>query len=349
MKKIKIAQIGTEHDHASAIYDTLRTFDDIFDFVGFARTDEEKSGLGQNFYQNTPRYKESAEYALEEIFAMPDLDAVAIETEDRYLVKYAKLAAEHGLHVHMDKPGSQTAEDFESMLSEIKKRGKIFSIGYMYRFNPALLALKARIDAGEYGEIFSTEAEMSIRHPKRKRDWLGGYQGGMTAFLGCHLIDLTHWLRGIPEEILSLNAVTGYQGCEAEDFGLVVMKYKNGHSILRTNALKAGGYQSRNVLVCGTRGTAEVRPTEMPTNGYYCDSPLYEYKPSAENPDQAFGLTELHTPFNAHRYERMMRDFAERIIRGEQGAFSLEYEARSHRMFLCACGIPYDYKEEIKL
>ena len=39
---------------------------------------------------------------VEEIFEIPDLDGVVIETEDRRLTEYAQMAADRGLHIQMD-------------------------------------------------------------------------------------------------------------------------------------------------------------------------------------------------------------------------------------------------------
>ena len=115
MKKIKIAQIGIGHDHSIDNFLTILNQPDLFDVVGFARVENE----------NNPAFEQVKEYeiTLDELFATPDLDAVTIETFDLNLVKYAQIAADRGLHVFMDKPGSELAEDFEKMLSTIKKNG----------------------------------------------------------------------------------------------------------------------------------------------------------------------------------------------------------------------------------
>ncbi len=39
---------------------------------------------------------------VEEILNNPEIEAVAIETEEIYLTKYVQMAAEHGKHIHME-------------------------------------------------------------------------------------------------------------------------------------------------------------------------------------------------------------------------------------------------------
>ena len=43
MRKIKVAQIGVQHDHASVIYRSITHLSDIFDVVGIAVEPEEDS------------------------------------------------------------------------------------------------------------------------------------------------------------------------------------------------------------------------------------------------------------------------------------------------------------------
>ena len=101
MKKIRIAQIGTGHAHAAAAFAALKYHSDIFEIVGVAEPVPERveTTLQRKTYEGFPRY------TVEELLAIPGLDAVTVETDDLYLTKYAQMAAGRGLHVHMDKPG----------------------------------------------------------------------------------------------------------------------------------------------------------------------------------------------------------------------------------------------------
>ena len=196
MRKIKIAQIGTGHDHAGVTFAALSRMTDIFEVVGYAEVPED------NGVVETKYYKGAKKYTVEEIFSMPNLDAVAIETFDLNLVKYAQLAAEKGLHIQMDKAGSESAEEFEKMLSTAKKNNLVFNMGYMYRFNPLIRQAFERVKNGELGRVYAIDAEMSCYYNKDKRIWLEQLQGGMMQYLGCHLIDLIVRLQGQPDEIV---------------------------------------------------------------------------------------------------------------------------------------------------
>ena len=102
MNRIKIAQIGVGHDHSDLITSLMRQ-NNIFDVKGFCVCDGEEAHyelVRDQFFSGATRV------TLDDILNDPELDAVAIETTEANLTKYARLALERGLHVHMDKPGS---------------------------------------------------------------------------------------------------------------------------------------------------------------------------------------------------------------------------------------------------
>ena len=117
MSKIRIAQIGVGHDHSDLLTSLIRQTD-IFDFVGYCVLEGEEEHfelVREQFFSNAKRL------SLEEIINDPELNAVAIETFEENLTKYARMALERGLHVHMDKPGSVDHAEFEEMMRFAQK------------------------------------------------------------------------------------------------------------------------------------------------------------------------------------------------------------------------------------
>ena len=76
---------------------------------------------------------------------------VVIETEEIYLTKYATMVASAGKHLHMEKPGGVNLSDFENLINILKSKKSVFSVGYMYRFNPVIRKTIERIKSGEFG------------------------------------------------------------------------------------------------------------------------------------------------------------------------------------------------------
>lgn len=334
MEKIRIAQIGTEHDHASEAFHTLRLLDDVCEVAGFCLIDEDGSEL---YEERKKRYDGCPRLSLEEILLDPSIGAVTVETSDRLLTKYALLALERGKAVQMDKPGSADQASFEAICDLAAAKGLPLQLGYMYRFNPVLTDLYRRIEAGEFGEILYVDAEMNCLHGEKKRRWLGGYPGGMMYFLGCHLVDIVYRIQGEPLDVTPMNAASGEDGVDSLDQGLALFCYPKGVSLVRTTCVERGGYMRRQIVVVGTKGTCEIRPTE-----YFAPEPE-GIRDLATDYRCAFG-TRFHddAPFVRsplyHRYEAMLRFFCELAAGRAENPYTPEYEKALHRLLLKACG-----------
>ena len=334
MRKIKIAQIGAGHDHSMTAMATLKQQSDIYDLIGYAVVDGDEPVYNNNqwAYENVKRM------TVEEILNYPELDAVCIETEDRRLTEFAIMAAEKGLHIQMDKPGSESDEDFDRLIDLVKEKNLVFHIEYMYRYNPTVIKLKEDIKSGKLGEIYAVEAQMNCIHPVEKRKWLGNYPGGMLYYLGCHLIDLVYSICGEPDEIIPLSTPIGTDGVEADDFGMAVFKYKNGVSFVKSTAVEPGGFERRQLVVCGTKGTVEIKPLEW--LDLECHSIIQALTTSVrEAYDNNWNKkAEYHTTPIFGRYDAMFRAFADYINKEKENPYGYEYERRLHNLILKACG-----------
>ncbi len=356
MKKIKIAQIGTGHDHADQVFSSLNAMKDVFDVVGYAEVPEDTREWAwekEHFKKISHAYDGAKKYSVDEILSMPDLDAVVIETFDLNLVKYAQMAADRGLHVHMDKAAGESAEEFEKLLSTIKEKQLAFSIGYMYRFNPAVQAVFTKIQNGEIGKIHSIDAEMNCYYAADKREWLSQFQSGMMQYLGCHMVDLIVRLWGIPDEIIPYNMASGVDGVKAKDMAFAVFKYTDGIATARSSMLDVGGNTRRHIIVNGEKGSISVSPLEAPLESGENAPNSYLYPLSASSLQyslpKAWAEGEKVRCGVFDRYQGMLHEFAA-IVRGEKAlVIDLETEARVERCVLAAGGIACDYKGKIKL
>jgi predicted dehydrogenase len=331
MRKLNVIQIGTGHAHAGMAMRSLRRQSDIFNVLGYV----EPQGFtpGEN-------YEGLKEYSLEEAFAIPDLDAAIVETDEKELTKYAMLAAQRGLAVYMDKPGGDVPEEFEAFIDYVEAHKTVFSTGYMYRYSPAVKELMRMVKAGELGEITHVEAQMNCVYGKKLREWLGRYQGGMMFFLGCHLVDLILRIQGEPLEIIPFNHASNYEDIHTNDCGFAVFKYPNGVSFAKTTTVEIGGFYRRQLVVSGTKGTVEINPIEYYAGGdvsclkadMYVTT-LDDYK---EKGWAARGEKRTFGPFD--RYNEMLADFA-RAVRGEPNqVVAPEEERRVYRAVMKACG-----------
>lgn len=331
MKPVKVAQIGTGHDHATASWGALKKNSDCFELVGIAEPISENAGR-----LNDAAYKDAKIYTLDELLAMDDLEAVVIEAGKENEVRYAQMFADKGIAVHVDKPGSSDYNEYAKLINTMKVKQLPLSVGYMYRFNPLVMKALEMARSGELGEIYSVEAQMSVRHDSAKRRWLGKYKGGMLYFLGCHLIDMVCQFQGFPDEILPLSTSTGNEGIASEDFGFAVLKYKNGVSFVKTCASELNGFDRRQLVICGTKGTFEIRPWEIHTSrGQLTDAKLTLLHGGQNHWADDSEKIESE-PYD--RYDAMMRRFASQV-RGEVGLLcDYDYELELMRTIITACG-----------
>ena len=350
MRKIKVAQRGVQHDHANVTYRSITHLSDIFDVVGIAVEPDEDSrpnpvavnGIKDKLYEGHNLM------TVEEIFNIPDLDAVIIETNEISSVKYALMAAERGIAVHLDKPGGIKLADFERLVETVKKNNVPFHLGYMYRYNPAVIQAHKVINSGEIGELISVEAQMNCHHNAEKRQWLSSFPGGMMFFLGCHLVDLVIGFMGMPKEIIPLNTCSGVEGVTADDQGFAVMKYDSGNSFVKAYATERFGFLRRQLVLSGTRGTVEINPLEIYGVRTPHDNHNTKIRISSERGGNDINswhdIGEWKTIGLFDRYDNMMRSFAE-MVRGEKvNPYTPDYELEVYKHVLKACG-----SEEIKL
>ena len=330
MKKIKIAQIGTsQYSHGSFIFDSLKKNSDIFEVVGYHFPENER----EKFPDRMPCFEGCRELTLEEIINNPEIEAVAVETEEIYLTKYAQMVADSKKHIHMEKPGSVSLTEFEKLIETVKKNNTIFHTGYMYRYNPYIMELKEQIKKGELGDIISVEAQMNCIHSLETRQWLENFPGGMMFFLGCHLVDIIYSIKGMPKKIIPLNKCSGVEGVTAKDFGMVVFEYENGISFAKTSAVELGGFERRQLVVSGTKKTVEIRPLEWDVGNGNQVAERYV----RENREW-HQFTQKETSVANDRYDPMMRSFAE-MVRGEkENPWNYDYELELYKLTLECCG-----------
>ena len=328
MEKIRIAQIGTSaYSHGYSIFRTLLAHPELFEVVGYALPENER----EKFPAQMPEFSRYREMTVEEILADPTIEAVAVETEEIYLTKYARMVADAGKHLHMEKPGGLDPEEFRALVSTLKEKKLAFSTGYMYRFNPAVIAAIERVRRGELGKVYAVEAHMGGKHPAAQRDWLEVFPGGMTFFLGCHLIDLVYRILGEPQEVIPLTASTGIDGNTVGDYGMVVFRYPTGPSFIKVCDEEPGGFTRRQLVICGERGTIEIRPLELHAGG----DNVYTVSNECFSTDWgAPWQTEKYPPFG--RYDAMLVNFAE-LVRGKENPYTYDYELGLYELLMKAC------------
>lgn len=337
-ERIKIGQIGTGHEHASAKMATFRKLSDHYEVVGIAESDPElRKTRGDN-----PAYRDLTWMTEEQLLNAKGLQAVAVEVNsgDDRIMEITGRCIDAGMHVHLDKPGGESFSAFKKVLDEAGRRRLTVQLGYMYRNNPAVQFCLRAVREGWLGQVFEVDCVMSVTHSVAYRKYLSQFRGGTMFIFACHLIDLVVSLMGKPDRIVSYPRQTRSDvGVEMCDNGLIVFEYPKTTATIRTASLEVEGYQRRQLVVCGDGGTVDIRPLEKFVA--HASEPL-TLRLALSQPRDSYrkGYQEVSFPPPPGRYDFQLLELA-RIIHGEiENPYPLQHELLVQECLLEACGYP---------
>lgn len=331
LKKIRIAQIGVRHDHASGKMNDLRLLSDWFEIVGIAT----ESSEWESKLKNNPVWRDLKWMKQEEILSIPDLDAVAVETEVSELLPTALRCAERNLSIHIDKPLGCDLEQCRNLLKICQKKDLVIQPGYMFRGNPAVNFAVDTVRSGMLGEICDIVVDMNKYeiNPKYRQD-LASYKGGAMFNIGCHILDIIVDLLGAPSEITVFERKVLNDGLS--DNMLTVLTYPKAIAQARVSFHDVTGFEDRRLFIAGTKGSLELRPMETGYNGNrnVAVLPLKVRLALKENKEKR--IIEFAPP--AGRYTNQLIDFAKFIRKEKKNPYSYEHELLVQKVVLAASG-----------
>lgn len=135
------------------------------------------------------------------LVADPGLDAIYVATPAALHRTHVSLALDAGKPVLCEKPFTVTAEDARALADLARTTGTFLMEAMWTRFIPAIQALKARIEAGEIGEVRMFEAALGFAVPydPANRFFDPALGGGALLDLGIYPVSLAWHLLGAPE------------------------------------------------------------------------------------------------------------------------------------------------------
>jgi predicted dehydrogenase len=188
---------------------------------------------------------------------------------------------------------------------------------------------------------------MSTEHVLAVRQYLTRFRGGTMYIFGCHLIDLLISFMGKPERIIACQGKTGFDGVDFFDNGLAVFEYPRGACTIRTSSVEVKGYDRRQLVICGSKGTIEIKPLENPTVMTIAMAD-HSTEPGEYLHDHHAVKRTIDLPELAGRYDTQLLDFAA-MVRGEKtNPYTYEHELLVQQATLRACGFDVEL-EKIKL
>ncbi len=117
--------------------------------------------------------------------------------------------AEAGVHVLVEKPLAGDVSAASAIADAVERAGVVGAVGHIERCNPALIALRQRLEAGELGEVHQIATSRQGPFPERIADV------GVVLDLATHDVDLTAWVGGSP--YASVTALTAHKAGRAHE------------------------------------------------------------------------------------------------------------------------------------
>lgn len=174
------------------------------------------------------------------------IDAAVVATPTAFHLAAGLELAAAGVHTLIEKPLATDAGESRQLVDAFESQGLVNAVGHIERCNPALRALRARLENGDLGDIYQVATRRQGPFPNRIADV------GVVKDLATHDIDLTSWV--IQSPYVRVSAHTAHKsGREYEDLVSVTAQMANGvissHLVNWLSPLK-----ERLTVVTGERG-----------------------------------------------------------------------------------------------
>jgi len=208
---------------------------------------------------NEIRVKEIAEdYKLEFTSNIDDIKndnnitAVVIITPSSTHYNLSKTFLESGKDVFVEKPMTLNSENAMNLVETAKKYNKILMVGHLFRYHPAVIDIKRRIDLGEFGKInMIITYRFALGVPRKDM--------GVVYALAVHELDLSCYLlnQDSPRSIMAETARFHQQ--EVEEMANISMDFQNGAKSYMMESWNIPVYgKKRELIIIGSEKSAII-------------------------------------------------------------------------------------------
>lgn len=182
---------------------------------------------------------------LDDLLAL-GVDACVVATPSPDHFRSALVLAAAGVHVLIEKPLAMDADQCRRLAARYEGTDLVARVGYVERFNAALLALREQVHAGVIGDVTQIVTRREAGPPRRADG------GDVLLDLGTHDFDLVAWLTGSPVEVASYR--TSSIGCAPPAEAIEVELTLAGGIVSRHSISSRASERVRTVTVHGTSG-----------------------------------------------------------------------------------------------
>jgi UDP-N-acetylglucosamine 3-dehydrogenase len=199
------------------------------------------------------------------LFGEPAVAAVTVAVPTPLHHDVAARLLESGKHVLVEKPVASTVAEAEELVALAREHGLVLAAGHVERFNPAVRALKTRLDAHALGDVLSLLARRVGLMPPRVHD------ANVILDLAIHDVDVFRYLLGAaePDEVFC-NAGKAVNG-DLYDYADVFLRFGKVGCLLQANWMTP--VKIRSLSATGTRGYAELEYVRQELDVYPAAQP----------------------------------------------------------------------------
>jgi len=271
--KIRYGQVGGGPGaFIGAVHRMAASLDGCYELVAgcfssdAARTAETGSALGLD----PSRVYDSFETMAAAESALPAderIQVVSIVTPNDLHHPVAKVFMECGIHVVCDKPMTTTLVDAEELCRLAATSGLIFAVTHNYTGYPIVKEARARVAAGDLGELRKVVVEYSqgwLRtlleaEGHKQAEWRGDPdRAGVSSALGdigSHAHNLVRYVTGLEVQQLFADLGTVVAGRILEDDATVLLELQGGvRAVLMASQISTGERNHLRLRVYGSDG-----------------------------------------------------------------------------------------------
>ena len=190
---------------------------------------------------------------------------VAIATESGKHAQIALDCIDAGCNVIIEKPIALSLNDADEIIRRAKERNVKVCACHQNRFNKSIQKIREAIEMNRFGKLYYGTAHIRWARDYEyyaRAKWRGTWeQDGGTLMNQCiHDIDLLRWMMGDDiEEVIGLTDRLKHDYIQAEDFGLALIKFKNGsYGVIEGTTNVYPNNSEETLYIFGEKGTVKA-------------------------------------------------------------------------------------------
>lgn len=188
-------------------------------------------------------------------------DAVLVTNPTSLHIQSALAAANHGCHLFIEKPISDTLDRIDELIDIIRKKNLVVFVGCNMRFHPCLQFIKKLLYEKRIGKVISARVQMGQYLPDwhpwedyRKMYSAHRSLGGGIILDAIHELDYIIWLLGDVTRVFSFSDKLSNLDIDTEDVAEILLRFKSG-TIAEVHLDYIQRYPTRSCEIIGEEGT----------------------------------------------------------------------------------------------